>query len=374
MGDGNLDGYPIIQDQTSPNLAHIPTTNLLTYSEDFSQWNKDISGTGTTPVVTLNYAISPSGEQNASRIQLDIGGGTTSNDFSQVSDSITISNLTKYSRSIYVKSNTGSNQNIVIQVNGEPITTSTITTEWQRFETSVTSDSTSGFFRIRIRGNEGTVSQADILVWGAQLEEQNQATAYLKSDGIPAVRKSSTTNLIPYSEDFSQWTTLGATTISATDLTSPIGTTNATRITGLTGSGGNDLRSFPSNFDSANKDLTFSVYLKGSGTLRLQMSNGVDQGIQKIVTLTSDWKRHQVFGDFNSTSSGSQFHCNIDDYTATVTTYDVWGAQLEEQTQAETYAKTTGLPVTIDLFTENNYGTMTNMSASDIVIDTPGVS
>ena len=48
-----------------------------------------------------------------------------------------------------------------------------------------------------------------------------------------------------------------------------------------------------------------------------------------------------------------------------------WGAQLEEQTQAETYAKTTGLPVTIDLFTENNYGTMTNMSASDIVEDTP---
>ena len=28
MGDGILDGYPIIQDQTSPNLAHIPTTNV----------------------------------------------------------------------------------------------------------------------------------------------------------------------------------------------------------------------------------------------------------------------------------------------------------------------------------------------------------
>ena len=49
----------------------------------------------------------------------------------------------------------------------------------------------------------------------------------------------------------------------------------------------------------------------------------------------------------------------------------IWGGQLEEQTQAETYAPTTGLPVTIDLFTENNYGTMTNMSASDIIEDTP---
>ena len=42
MGDGILDGYPIIQDQTSPNLAHIPTTNLVTYSEDFSQWTTGI--------------------------------------------------------------------------------------------------------------------------------------------------------------------------------------------------------------------------------------------------------------------------------------------------------------------------------------------
>ena len=101
------------------------------------------------------------------------------------------------------------------------------------------------------------------------------------------------------------------------------------------------------------------------------MSNGVDQSAQEIVTLTSDWKRHQVFKDFNSTSSGSQFHCNIDDSGANATSYDVWGAQLEEQTQAETYAKTTGLPVTIDLFTQNSYGTMTNMSSSDIVEDTP---
>ena len=35
MGDGIMDGYPIIQDQTSPNLAHIPTTNLFLNSEDF---------------------------------------------------------------------------------------------------------------------------------------------------------------------------------------------------------------------------------------------------------------------------------------------------------------------------------------------------
>jgi hypothetical protein len=34
----------------------------------------------------------------------------------------------------------------------------------------------------------------------------------------------------------------------------------------------------------------------------------------------------------------------------------IWGAQAEQQTQAETYAPTKGIPVTIDLFKENNYG------------------
>jgi hypothetical protein len=183
------------------------------------------------------------------------------------------------------------------------------------------------------------------------------------------------TNLIPYSEDFTQWTTTGATTISATNLTSPTGTTNATRITGLTGSGGNDIRIFPSNFDSANKDLTFSIYLKGSGTLRIQMSNGVDQGIQEIVTLTSNWKRHQVFGDFNSTSSGGQFHCNIDDSSATATSYDVWGAQLEES-YATSYIPTSGSTVTRnqDIFTRDGIGSLINSTEGVLFVEMAALS
>ena len=84
---------------------------------------------------------------------------------------------------------------------------------------------------------------------------------------------------------------------------------------------------------------------------------------------SNDWKRIQVTVTTPATCTTLGAYV-FSDGGSTGTAF-LWGVQLEEQTQAETYAKTTGLPVTIDLFTENNYGTMTNMSSSDIIEDTP---
>ena len=357
MGDGILDGYPIIQDQTSPNLAHIPTTNLFEYSEDFSQWSELNNA-----VVTTNQTTSPIGTLTADKFTFD---GTTDG---RIEKTISVTNGNKYTFSIYLKNNDLSDVTQVwigFSSVGHQGQYFTITNEWQRYSITETSNGSSEYPRVLFSGT------GSLFAWGGQVEEQSQATAYIKSDGIAAVRKSSTTNLLNYSEDFSQASQLQNVTLTANAITSPTGTSNGTKVlssdnnskvsyTGISFTNGTTytLSVYCRNIDAT--ALKFFVYNAGGGDITDDFTSQVN---------TTSWTRvSTTFTASQDTSSGQvQFARNLPSGESAY----FWGVQLEEQTQAETYAKTTGLPVTIDLFTENNYGTMTNMSASDIVEDTP---
>ena len=237
-----------------------------------------------------------------------------------------------------------------------------------------------------------------ILAWGYQVEEQSQATAYLKSDGVAAVRKATTTNLITYSEDFSNsfWSKTGSSVTSG--ITSPDGTNNAYSLIEDTSNGQHKID--PSNISITNATYyTSSIFAKkglrdilqmvwsgtfGSSFVNFDLTNGTfstnGSVIGKIETFTNGWYRCSITQATTATGLGrcqillqnsisaSRFGSYQGNGTGNIF---VAFSQSEQQTQAETYAKTTGLPVTIDLFTENNYGTMTNMSSSDIVEDTP---
>ena len=138
--------------------------------------------------------------------------------------------------------------------------------------------------------------------------------------------ESQSTNLVTYSEDFSQWTKTGTPTITSDYGVSPNGTQNGTRI-----EFGADER-IRSNI-SASGDFTFSVYLKGSGVITLRDNTNV---YRQNVTLTSEWARYDL--SFNATITSVQ----IQNQTASIVDCEIWGAQVEQQSYATSYIPTNG--------------------------------
>ena len=151
-------------------LLEPQSTNLITYSEDFSQWSL-ISGGSRVP----NSVISPDGTQNASswitnaigqRIQRTTGGFTQGN---------------TYTFSIYIRADTNLNVGIGgIQSN---VISVAVTTEWQRFEVTQNASGTTRYPQLQNIGNNGT-----FYIWGAQVEEQSFATSYIPTSGATNTR------------------------------------------------------------------------------------------------------------------------------------------------------------------------------------------
>jgi len=177
-------------------LVEEARTNLVTYSEDFSNaaWAKSAAGTGSIPVITSNYALAPDGTNNASRIQMNAGSGTTSGDYSLMRFTVS-SAPTTLTNSLWIKSNTGSSQTVKISY-GASDAVHTATTQWQRF------DIVSGnpnFADVVIRGDQ-TASSVDLLIWGYQAESGSFPTSYIKSNSGSTTTRSADVASIPVAD------------------------------------------------------------------------------------------------------------------------------------------------------------------------------
>ena len=150
--------------------------NVVTYSEDFSAaagWSILTSGAGSVSV-TNNYSTSPIGTQKAARLQ------ATNGSYGLISFSPASSTSGNYTMSVWLKSNTGSNQTIAMYGRNSPSATAIATTEWTRIE--LTGSASSNYFNLGTTNSSD--ASIDVSIWGAQMNlDVIKATPYVPTFG-----------------------------------------------------------------------------------------------------------------------------------------------------------------------------------------------
>ena len=209
MGDGILDKFPFINDMIAPSLANISTTNLVTHSEDLSQW-------GQSNVTRTSGFTAPDGTNTSYKL-------TTTSDNENAGVHI---DVTTVSGTTYVMSGFFKNQNVTgktsfmarvsggtlfrrsISFDGAIATTSTYASTgtvdgiqlfekdngWYRFSFYFVADGTTTQVEVDVDRENEAVGNA-IYFWGAMLEEGFQASEYIKTEGSTVSRTSTVENV-----------------------------------------------------------------------------------------------------------------------------------------------------------------------------------
>ena len=160
-------------------------TNSLPYSSDFTSFNVASNGTGSNPIITSNYATSPDGTQNADRVQLNRGSGTTSSDTSYITYGLSLGTIDA-TLSIYLKTNDETTKDVTLRLGASLFDYDvTVTSNWQRF--TLSGNTSVDRVQILLYGNQNSQT-ADISCFAAQVEQGSYPTSLIKTQGTAQTR------------------------------------------------------------------------------------------------------------------------------------------------------------------------------------------
>ena len=394
--DRNSTGTRVNEDYLIEDVPY----NFTTYSEEIESKTSASSGGGSSITATNNFAIAPNGTLTAGRLQCTAG----SNYALKGSIITPTDNGQKFTMSVYIKSNTSSDQNVIFYGRGTQSSANVVvaTDRWIRYY--FTGTATTNFFSyLGVRTDLSSDSSCDILVWGWQIVKGDQPKEYLKTtdrldipridytNGEPSILlEPSRTNLITYSNDFTNaaWTK-GNSTITANNTTSPEGLLNASKLTENTATSSHRVEETVTVSNGAT--VTCSVYAKKGerNFILLFESNSADGAYFNLDTgkfvrvdgtpvdyniqdLKNGWYRCSIVVTVPSTSCRFQIYMTQTSNTSSYTgdgssSMFIYGAQVEEGSYATSLIHTSGSAVTRSADSAYNAGN------SDLINSTEGV-
>jgi len=327
-------------------------TNFLPYSQRLTapSWQY------TTSAAVDNSATAPDGTNTAATVTASASGSA----FVDVVKSPAPDSGTPVVGSVWLRlpSGSGSIAVALIEVGASgsatlDATTVSLTTTWQRFQVTGTTQSTLTELELQVgEGGSFTTGQS-VQVWGAQMELASLAGPYVATAGSIVSIEDYLTNGVPYSQQPNgpSWTISGATgvpnavaapdgSMTGYEMTASSGVTNATLSDSVTN---------PGLYDGT--VTVASIYLRSpNGPESVQFSiigqnASGEVGLSETFQLTSTWQRFEVTGAVPNGLTLAQLQVGGGNTLSAGEKVDVWGAQLQMSINLGPYVMTSSLPV-----------------------------